>query len=114
MAYSLREVGRDEEAEQALAKVSGSIGKDAPSYYELARYDARGAQRLARAGGDARAIDALEHRALAALQHAVTLGFSDRIGVQQFGEMFQLRDRPEFRLILLDLAFPAEPFAPGP
>ncbi len=47
------------------------------------------------------------------MQHAVNLGFLDRLSVQRFGAMYQLRDRPQFRLILLDLDFPADPFAPG-
>jgi hypothetical protein len=33
--------------------------------------------------------------------------------VREFGEMFRLRDRPEFRLILLDVVFPKDPFTPG-
>ena len=96
-----------------MATTRGSLGKDARSFYEVARYDARGAQRLARAGGDARTVDALELRATAALQRAVILGFSDILSVRYFGDMYQLRDRPEFRLILLDLAFPKDPFAKG-
>jgi hypothetical protein len=113
MAYSLREVGREGEAEQALARARESLGGNASSFYGLARYDARGARRLAATGGDPGAIKALEHRALEALQRAVTLGFSERLEVRQFGPTFQLHDHPEFRLILLDLDFPAKPFAPG-
>jgi eukaryotic-like serine/threonine-protein kinase len=110
MAYSLREIGRDKEAEQALAKGRESLGNDGPSFYELARYDARSAQRLEGTGRNVHAIDALKERALVTLQRAVTLGLSDRLCVRKFGEMFQVLDRPEFQLILLDLAFPADPF----
>jgi hypothetical protein len=44
----------------------------------------------------------------------VALGFSEKVAVQKFGEMFQLGDRPEFRSVLLDVGFPADPIAPAP
>jgi serine/threonine-protein kinase len=113
MAYSLREVGREKEAEEAVARARKSRTDHAAAFYALARYDARSAQRLATAGGKTLAIDALNRQALVALEQAVTLGFREMVNVRQFGEEFQLRDRPEFQLILLDLAFPASPFAPG-
>jgi serine/threonine-protein kinase len=113
MGYSLRELGRVKEAERAVNEAIRSLGNDANPFYELARYDARGAQRLAAAGGDPRAVDALARKALAALQKAVTLGFSDRSGVQEVGDRFQLRDRPEFQIVLLDLVFPRDVFARG-
>ena len=39
-AFSLREVGRDKDAEHNLVKGKESLGNDAASYYELARYRA--------------------------------------------------------------------------
>src|SRR5262249_37071071 len=54
MAYSLREIGRVEEAEQSIASLRKQVGSDPSSWSELARYEARGAQRLAASGGDAR------------------------------------------------------------
>ena len=113
MAYSLRELGRNKEAEQALARAKKARGDEAASLYEMARYQARGARRLAEAGGDARAIDDLERRALRSLRRAIALGFSEIPSVHQLGETFHLRDRPEFKLALLDMAFPAQPFAPS-
>jgi hypothetical protein len=41
----------------------------------------------------------------------VALGFPDAPCVRQLGEAFQLADRAEFQLIMLDLVFPAKPFA---
>ena len=113
MAYSLREVGRDQAAQQTLAAATRSIGDNAPAHYELARYEARGAERLAEAGGDARAVEALENRTLAALKRAVTFGFSDRNEARQLADLARLRDRQDFRLIELDMNFPVEPFASG-
>ena len=114
MAYSLREVGRDKEAEEGVIRVSKSLGNNASSFFELARYQARGAQRLAAAAGDSRSVAALESAALDALRKAVSLGFSDKLALQNFGQTFQLHDRPEFRLILLDAIFPSNPFASTP
>jgi eukaryotic-like serine/threonine-protein kinase len=111
MAYSLREIGREKDAERALETARATMGDDSESFSELASYDARGAQRLAATGGGPRAIEALEHRALRALARAVDLGFKDFRSVKRFGEAFQLGDRPEFRLILLDAAVPNDPFA---
>jgi hypothetical protein len=111
MAYSLREIGREKDALEAIEKSSATMGNDAELFSELASYQARGAQRLAANGGDPRAVEDLEHRALGALARAVELGFHDFRYVKQFGETFQLGDRQEFRLILLDAAVPNDPFA---
>ena len=51
--------------------------------------------------------------ALAALQQAVTPDFSKKLSMSQLREVFPLGHRPEFRLILLDLAFPDDPFKRG-
>jgi hypothetical protein len=55
-----------------------------------------------------------ESDALDALRKAVSLGFSDKLAFQNFGKTFQLHDRPEFRLILLDIIFRSDPFASTP
>ena len=49
-----------DEAEQTFAAATRSIGDNAPAYYELARYEACGAERLAQAGGDAPAVEPLD------------------------------------------------------
>jgi hypothetical protein len=48
------------------------------------------------------------------LQKAVSLGFRDRSQVIGDEALASIGDRPDFRLLLLDLAFPAQPFAHGP
>jgi serine/threonine-protein kinase len=114
MAYSLRELGRDREAEQALALGRKALNGNAAGFHELACYEARGAQRLRSAGGHPRAIAALEHSALERLRRAVELGFAEKVSLRRFGAAYQLRDCQEYQLILLDSAFPAEPFSSDP
>jgi serine/threonine-protein kinase len=50
-------------------------------------------------------------RAMDALRRAVAAGFRDAARARTDRELDPLRDRPDFRLWMLDLAFPAEPFA---
>ena len=47
------------------------------------------------------------------LKKAVGLGFRDRSQFSRDEGLASLRNRPDFRLLLLDLAFPAVPLAPG-
>jgi serine/threonine-protein kinase len=112
MAYSLREVGRETDAERAVATARKSLADDPPALSDLAGYEARGAQRLKENGGDSHAVVALEDQAIETLRRAVARGFTDRPSVQRFGATFQFADRAEFKLILLDVTLPADPFAP--
>jgi eukaryotic-like serine/threonine-protein kinase len=50
-------------------------------------------------------------RAMAVLRIAVAAGYRDAAGLRTDPDLAPLRDRPDFRLLLLDLSFPAEPFA---
>jgi hypothetical protein len=49
--------------------------------------------------------------ALACLRQAALAGYRDRAEVADDPALDPLRDRPEFRLLLIDLAMPVEPFA---
>jgi serine/threonine protein kinase len=113
MAYSLRELGRVDEAERAVAGVRMSIGNRPLPLVELARFDARGATRLALSGGDSDAIRVLEDKALDNLRRAIKGGLSESLTLRQDRCFDRLRSRDDFRLLLLDLAFPKDPFARG-
>ena len=110
MAYSLRELGRIDEAERAVAAVRVSVGDRSLSQFELARYDARGAARLTLAGGDSGAVRALEEQAMDDLRRAIKGGFSESLTLRQDHCLDRLRGRDDFRLLMLDLAFPKDPF----
>jgi hypothetical protein len=46
------------------------------------------------------------------LRRAVALGLLDRDAYRGETALDPLRDRPDFRLLIMDLALPTEPFAP--
>ena len=45
------------------------------------------------------------------LREAVTAGFRDLAHIRTDTDLDPLRSRPDFQLLMMDLAFPAEPFA---
>jgi hypothetical protein len=53
----------------------------------------------------------MSRRALEALRQARAAGYSTLAGIQSDHDLDALRDRPDFRGFLLDMAFPADPFA---
>jgi tetratricopeptide (TPR) repeat protein len=112
MAYSLRELGRRQEAEAYVEKARQKIRTSPASLLRLACYEARGATLLARAGGDARVISALQDQALDALSRAVRCGLSRVETLRTAEALNSLHGRTEFQLLLLDAVFPAKPFAP--
>ena len=48
---------------------------------------------------------------MALLHQAVAVGFRDGAAIGTEDALDPLRDRPDFRLLMMDLAFPAEAFA---
>jgi serine/threonine-protein kinase len=52
--------------------------------------------------------------AMAALHRAVAAGWRDPAWAQFGPALVPIRSRPDFQLLLMDLAFPAEPFSKGP
>jgi len=57
--------------------------------------------------------DALADRAMALLKKAVGMGCRSFISYREEPAFDPLRGRPDFRLLLMDLAMPADPFARG-
>jgi serine/threonine-protein kinase len=56
---------------------------------------------------------AAAERAMTALRRAVAAGFRDLAKLHTDPDLALLRDRNDFRLLMMDLAMPAEPFVPG-
>jgi serine/threonine-protein kinase len=112
MAYSLRELGRREEADAAIEMVRNKIGTAPDTLLCLARYESRGAELSRQRGDAASAIAVQKDRAMEALRLAVQRGLSDVRILRETADLRPLADRPDFQLLLLDAAFPANPFVP--
>jgi hypothetical protein len=50
-------------------------------------------------------------RAMGVLRRAVAAGFRDAARIRDDRDLAPLRDRADFRMLLMDLSFPAEAFA---
>ena len=67
---------------------------------------------LSRPGpGRSALADRYADEAMSALRRAVDAGYTEAETVRTDPALFVLRRRPEFRLLLLDMTFPAHPFA---
>jgi hypothetical protein len=53
-------------------------------------------------------------RAMATLRRAVAGGYRDRANMRTDTDLDPLRSREDFRLLMMDLAMPGEPFAAAP
>jgi tetratricopeptide (TPR) repeat protein len=53
-------------------------------------------------------------RAMTWLRQAVAAGYRNRAELERATELDSLRTRPDFPLLLMDFALPADPFAPAP
>jgi hypothetical protein len=50
---------------------------------------------------------------MALLREAVGMGYRNLDAFRTEDALDPFRDRPDFRLLMMDLAMPADPFAPG-
>src|SRR5262249_53447301 len=111
--------GRRADAVEPLRRAV-SLQESIPNLNIEARYDlARDHALLAAATADPRsglsaAIAVAEaDRAMAALRQAVAAGYGNLDEPRRDPDLWPLRDRDDFRLLMMDLAMPAEPFAPA-
>ncbi len=116
LASSLSRIGQIEQRRgripEAVASFRNAVAlmeclPRVPNYclYDLACYQAL----LAGATGSRSEAD----RAMDILRRSVALRGGDLARMRTDPALDPLRDRPDFRLLMMDLAFPAEPLAPG-
>jgi serine/threonine-protein kinase len=126
LAYALTGLGRAESRADRRADAveplrrAVSLREAIPNLSSAARYDlARDHALLAAAAADPRSgltaagAVAEADRAMAALRRAVAAGYRNLDQLRRDPDFGPFRDRDDFRLLMMDLACPAEPFAPA-
>ena len=124
LAYSVRRLGLTRlaggdaagsvaEARRAIALYEGLPSPTPEAWYELACCHAALATASGRepAGISAGQGEAEADKAMTLLHKAVGQGYRNAGAMARESALDPLRDRPDFRLLILDLGFPAEPFA---
>jgi serine/threonine protein kinase/tetratricopeptide (TPR) repeat protein len=118
LGRALHREGRGASAVEPLRRAI-TLREAIPDLSVAARYDlARDYSLLAsiaadpRAGLPADSAPVNANRAIAALRRAVATGDRTAHNLSTDPDLAPLRDRPDFRLLLLDVEFPDEPFAP--
>ena len=124
LAYSVRRLGLARlaggdaagavaDARRAISLYEGLPSPTAEEWYEMACCHAALAAASGReragisAGGGAAEADT----AMTLLHKAAARGYRYADAMARESALDPLRDRPDFRLLMLDLAFPADPFA---
>jgi tetratricopeptide (TPR) repeat protein len=100
------------DARRAIALLEGLTSRDGGQWFGLAC--ARATLAVAAAGeGDARSAAAspLADRAMGELRRAVAMGYRNPAQYRYEPALGPLRPRADFGLLILDLSFPADPFA---
>jgi tetratricopeptide (TPR) repeat protein len=107
----LQSTGRMDEARRSLEKCLDILDKSehpsADDLYNKACLLARISALSGPGGGDGATVD----RAMQTLREAIASGFRNRDHMAKDGDLDPLRSRPDFQLLMIDLAFPADPFA---
>jgi tetratricopeptide (TPR) repeat protein len=117
-ASLLNEMGRRGEAttayERALESYESLASKNASVIYNMACAHACLASLLAGEPGPSPSRRALAARhldqAMASLRQAAEAGYRDRRSIAEDHDLDPLRSRPDFRRLMMDLAFPDDPF----
>ena len=121
LGITLRRLGRTDEALESLlrsAELIESMPEKTPhNYYSLAcayaQASAVAGPEPGGAGGNSDEVRrAYADRAMTCLRRSIDLGFIDLPRFRNEVDLDPIRSREDFRLILLDLAFPQNPFAP--
>ena len=101
------------EARRASALFEGLPSRTGGEWYELACCHAALAAAAGREGSGISTGDGgvEADKAMALLRRAVADGYRNADAMAREIALAPLRDRPDFRLLMLDLAFPADPFA---
>ena len=102
---------------EALAIIDSIAEADGGLLYDRACAESQLLALAEQSSGDLLPADradclAAADRAMAALRQAVDMGFRDTVRLRSETDLEPIRRRPDFRALLNDLIFPADPFAP--
>ncbi len=109
LSLALRALGRPAEARCALDRARAIYERQPPEQHTLYNLACACSILAALAEGDERR--AYADRAMAALRRAVDTGSRDIPMLRSDRDLDSLRSRPDFQMLLLDVAFPNDPFA---
>jgi tetratricopeptide (TPR) repeat protein len=109
LARAHRVLGRPADARRALERTHSIYERQPPDVMTLYNLVCTESLLSGLAKGSER--DAYAVRAVATLRRTVAAGFRDVNSLRTDSDLDPLRSRPDFQTLLLDVAFPADPFA---
>jgi eukaryotic-like serine/threonine-protein kinase len=106
-------VGAADDAQQALELLDGLASRSGEEWYETACCHAARVGLAGEPGSELSAGSgpAEADRAMEQLRRAIGMGYRNLGSFRTEAALGPLRDRPDFRLLMMDLAIPADPFA---
>jgi serine/threonine-protein kinase len=112
-ARSGHPAGAIDDRRRAIAILDGLPARTSDELYDLARVHALLGAFAPAPGSGMSAAEAPSEldRAMTALRAAVAAGYRDLAHIRTDTDLDVLRSRPDFQLLMMDLAFPDEPFA---
>jgi hypothetical protein len=107
-------VGAAADARHALRMFEALSSRDGGDWFQTACCHAALCGLSGHDGAGVSAAEAVDEaaRAIAALSRAAGLGYRDAHAWRTDSALDPLRSRDDFRLLMMDVSFPAEPFAP--